>query len=124
MNTKNEDPKDDLSEYDLILYSGDISRSGYESLCEELKKQKCGKAILVLTTLGGDPHAGFRIARALQHHYEGGFYALIPWVCKSAGTLICVGAKRLYLDNQSELGPLDVQVKKQDEVVGRNSGLD
>ncbi|WP_439954515.1 SDH family Clp fold serine proteinase, partial [Escherichia coli] len=87
------------------------------------QKQKSRHALLVLTTPGGDPHAGFRIARALQHEFEE-FHALIPWVCKSAGTLICIGATKLYLCDQSELGPLDVQIKKSDELVGRNSGLD
>lgn len=114
-------PKQDAS--DILVYSGQINRQGYESVCEQLKKQSCNRLLLVLTTPGGDPHAGFRIARAMQHHYDS-FDALIPWVCKSAGTLICIGATNLYLDDQSELGPLDVQVKKHDEIIGRNSGLD
>lgn len=79
--------------------------------------------MLVLATPGGDPHAGFRIARALQHAYDT-FEALVPRYCKSAGTLVLIGASRIYLDDMSELGPLDVQVKKSDELVGRNSGLD
>jgi hypothetical protein len=49
---------------------------------------------------------------------------LVPRYCKSAGTLVALGAKTLFLDDMSELGPLDIQVKKNDEVVGRNSGLD
>jgi hypothetical protein len=108
---------------DVLIYSGQISRAGYDAVCNELTKQQSNKLVLVLSTPGGDPNAGFRIARALQHHYDS-FDALIPWLCKSAGTLICIGASRLWLDDQSELGPLDVQVKKQDELVGRNSGLD
>jgi hypothetical protein len=80
--------------------------------------------LLILATYGGDPHAGFRIARALQHEYENGFDALVPRICKSAGTLIVIGATRLFMDNMSELGPLDVQLKKNDELSGRNSGLD
>ncbi|KVS16088.1 SDH family Clp fold serine proteinase [Burkholderia multivorans] len=108
---------------DILVYSGQISRPGYEAVCNELAKQSCDSLLLVLATPGGDPNAGFRIARALQHHYES-FEALVPWLCKSAGTLICIGASHLWLDDQSELGPLDVQVKKQDEIVGRNSGLD
>lgn len=110
---------------DLIVYSGQINRAGYDQICLQLneQKQKSRQALLVLTTPGGDPHAGFRIARALQHEFEE-FHALIPWVCKSAGTLICIGATKLYLCDQSELGPLDVQIKKSDELVGRNSGLD
>lgn len=110
---------------DMIVYSGQINRAGYDQICLQLdeQKQKSRQALLVLTTPGGDPHAGFRIARALQHEFEE-FHALIPWVCKSAGTLICIGATKLYLCDQSELGPLDVQIKKSDELVGRNSGLD
>lgn len=108
---------------DVITYAGQISTTGYESLCDVLKQKKGSKALLVLATPGGDPHAGFRIARALQHDYES-FDALVPRYCKSAGTLILVGATKLYLDDMSELGPLDVQVKKGDELVGRNSGLD
>jgi Serine dehydrogenase proteinase len=108
---------------DVILYSGPVNALGYRALCEALEKKQSDAAMLVLATPGGDPHAGFRIARALQHAY-GQFEALVPRYCKSAGTLILIGAKTLYLDDMSELGPLDVQVKKGDELIGRNSGLD
>ncbi|MFZ7337551.1 SDH family Clp fold serine proteinase [Comamonas jiangduensis] len=108
---------------DVITYAGSVSMTGYETICEQLKNKKGHKALLALATPGGDPHAGFRIARALQHAY-GEFDLLVPRYCKSAGTLIAIGAKKLYLDDMSELGPLDIQVKKNDELVGRNSGLD
>ncbi len=108
---------------DIVTYAGEINLAGYRSICEVLKSRKSETALLVLCTPGGDPHAGFRIARALQHCYTS-FDALIPGSCKSAGTLVVIGAKRLFLDDMSELGPLDVQVKKNDEVIGRNSGLD
>lgn len=108
---------------DIITYAGEINLNGYRSICEVLKSRKSDTALLVLCTPGGDPHAGFRIARALQHCYTS-FDALIPGSCKSAGTLVVIGAKKLFLDDMSELGPLDVQVKKNDEVIGRNSGLD
>lgn len=112
-----------MASTDVITYSGEINLRGYESICNVLAQKQSDTALLVLSTPGGDPHAGFRIARALQHKYEN-FDALVPRVCKSAGTLIVIGAKRLLLDDMSELGPLDVQVKKSDEVIGRNSGLD
>lgn len=108
---------------DIITYAGEVSAPGYEAICQALATKKSTRAIIVLSTPGGDPHAGFRIARALQHEY-GTFDALVPRFCKSAGTLIVVGAARLFLDDMSELGPLDIQVKKNDELVGRNSGLD
>jgi hypothetical protein len=108
---------------DVITYSGSINSSGYEAVCDALKRRTSDRALLVLATPGGDPHAGFRIARALQHCY-GGFDALVPRYCKSAGTLVLLGAKRLFLGDMSELGPLDIQIKKGDEIIGRNSGLD
>lgn len=83
---------------DVITYSGEINLRGYESICEVLTKQASSSALLVLSTPGGDPNAGFRIARALQHHYDH-FDALVPRFCKSAGTLLVVGARRLYLDD-------------------------
>ena len=112
-------------EFDLYVYVGGISMHGYKLLCDELKKKKHKYAVLALTTPGGDPHAAFRIARALQHEYpENGFVALVSGFCKSAGTLIVCGARALYMADRSELGPLDVQVRKGDELFARNSGLE
>lgn len=108
---------------DVYVYSGQINGDGYEGICNVLKQRQHDKALLVLATPGGDPHAGFRIARALQHAYDG-FSLLVPRYCKSAGTLIAIGAKTIYMADMSELGPLDVQVKKSDELIGFNSGLD
>lgn len=108
---------------DIITYSGEINMDGYQSVCSALENRKSDKALLVLCTPGGDPHAGFRIARALQHNFSS-FDALVPRYCKSAGTLLVVGASTLYLGDMSELGPLDIQVRKSDEIIGRNSGLD
>jgi len=108
---------------DLLVYSGMVSMTGYQKVCEALVGKGADRAMVALATPGGDAHAGFRIARALQHTYEK-FDALVPRYCKSAGTLILIGASTLYLDDMSELGPLDVQVKKGDELIGRNSGLD
>lgn len=111
---------------DIWIYAGQVNMGGYERLCQLIEARPLPQAkevLLVLSTAGGDAHAGFRIARSLQHYY-GKFDVLVPRYCKSAGTLLCVGATTLYLANKSELGPLDVQVKKNDELVGRNSGLD
>ena len=108
---------------DVVIYSGEINSRGYDAVCNVLQNKKSESALLVLATPGGNPHSGFRIARALQHTY-GKFDALVPRYCKSAGTLILTGAASLFLDDRSELGPLDVQIKKGDELLGRNSGLD
>lgn len=114
-----------ISEYDHYFYLGPINMIGYYRLCSEIEKNKNKeKVILCLTTFGGDPDAGFRIGRALQHHYNGEVTIYIPNVCKSAGTLTAISAKQIIMNNKGELGPLDVQLRKADELGVNNSGLD
>lgn len=113
---------------DVLGYFGPIDKNGYEELCKILeargaKRQK--QVLLYLCTGGGNPNAGYRIARALIHHYGAkNFRVAIPAECKSAGTLICIGASSLIMCDQGELGPLDVQFQKQDEIFQQSSGLD
>lgn len=112
---------------DVYLYSGPIEKRGYDTLCEILKakKNKSDHALLYLITRGGDPNAGYRIARALCHAYgSANLRVAITSDCKSAGTLICIGAGGLVIFDKGELGPLDVQFKKQDEMFQQSSGLD
>jgi hypothetical protein len=109
---------------DVVIYSGGIGRDGYEKFCSMLLSSRKGNLLLVLSTYGGDPDAGYRIARAAIHHYGKNFRILIPAYCKSAGTLICIGANSLVMADQAELGPLDVQLRKQDELFQQSSGLD
>ena len=109
---------------DFIVYCGEINREGYEEISRICREEKTRtNAVLILSTYGGDPHAGYRIARAVGHHY-GGFSVMIPGQCKSAGTLICLGARELIMGDKSEFGPLDVQIRKKDELFELGSGLD
>jgi len=109
-----------------IIYTGEINRTGYEKIsveCEKLKEYYPKKVNLVLSTFGGDPDAGFRIARCLQHYFTDGITLFVPHYCKSAGTLIAIGASELVLSDRGELGPLDVQLVKSDEMFERSSGM-
>lgn len=113
---------------DVFSYVGPIEKAGYSELCDALdknRKKKRGKVLLVLCTRGGDPNAGYRIARALIHEYGAdNFRVAVPEECKSAGTLICIGAHALVMFDRGELGPLDVQFQKSDEIFQQSSGLD
>jgi hypothetical protein len=110
-------------EADLFLYNGDIGGEGYERLVSEAasspSKSNC---ILILNTYGGDANYAFRIARFLQTNYEK-FILIVPSFCKSAGTLLALGASELQVGDFGELGPLDVQLLKRDELGARKSGL-
>lgn len=80
--------------------------------------------MVYLTTLGGSADTAYRMARCLQSAYGSGrvtVYVLL--FCKSAGTLIAIGAHDLVMADDSELGPLDVQLAKPDAVGERMSGL-
>lgn len=108
---------------EVILYCGAIDESGYRLLRDATAGSTNRYAILILATFGGDPHSAFRIAKHLHRTY-GHYTTLVPSFCKSAGTLICIGARELVICDDGELGPLDMQVRKPDELIEVGSGLD
>ena len=115
---------------DLFFFSGEISRLNTSSfipiVLNAKQKRNRDKASLVLTTYGGDAHEAYRLARLFQVLYGGpeNYRLVVLGPCKSAGTLVAVGAGELAMGLFGELGPLDVQLAKRDEIAIRASGLD
>lgn len=108
---------------DILLYNGGIERPYDAKVIDECNKTKRRtNVLLILCTHGGDPSAGYRIARCLQQKYTK-FTILIGGACKSAGTLMTVGAHEIVMSDHGEMGPLDVQVGKKDELWETDSGL-
>ena len=108
---------------DLYLYNGPVNDVGYLQLIRAVSDpHHAKKAILLITTYGGSAEPGYRIARWFQRFYEE-FWLYPTSVCASAGTLIAMGAHGLYMSPFSELGPLDVQLKKRNELNEFKSGL-
>lgn len=100
---------------DVFLYNGTITRANVLAVMEKMQKCKSRKKIfLLMVTYGGDPHAGFKIARYIQDHYDH-FTLFVPGFCKSAGTLFAVAANEVVFAPFGELGPLDVQLAKPDQ---------
>jgi hypothetical protein len=62
------------------------------------------------------------MARVLQELY-GKFTLFVTGFCKSAGTLVATAADELVVDDHGELGPLDIQMAKTDELWETSSGL-
>jgi hypothetical protein len=108
---------------DCYVYIGGVSRKGYREISDYFAEKRFSEAYLFLATYGGDPDAGFRIARGLRHHYQK-LTIIVPSFCKSAGTLLAIGADELVISDLGELGPLDMQLKKPDELFDMSSGLD
>lgn len=108
---------------DVFLYNGPLGRQDDLRFIEFVSAEKRHDDImLVLVTPGGSPDAAYKIGRYLQKKYSG-FSCLIPGLCKSAGTLLAVGANELVFSPYGELGPLDVQLTKSDDLFGQDSGL-
>ena len=118
---------------DLLLYAGPIFRGQDDILIDMCRRRKRRPNVLLyLTTPGGDAHAAYRVSRCLQRSYRtyledigerGKFSIYVHTLCKSAGTLLALGADELILAQTAELGPIDVQLRKTEEVGERISGL-
>ncbi len=110
---------------DVYLISGEINRQCLIAFAKTLTSvaEKKPTAVLFLSTYGGEPGAGYRITRLLQHTYPH-IRFVIPYMCKSTGTLMAIGANELAMGDLSEFGPLDIQVRRNDEFYEHSSGLD
>lgn len=110
---------------DIFIISGDIDRDVFLRLSDLLAGIKARKeaCTLFLSTYGGDPDSGYRVARLLQTNYRR-IRFVIPYMCKSTGTLMAIAANELAMNDRSEFGPLDIQVKRKDEFSEHSSSLD
>ncbi len=108
---------------DVLFYNGNLDRPVCLKLISAVsERNRRPNAILLLVTPGGSPDVAFRMARCLQTQYQQ-FHLYVSGFCKSAGTLVAIGAHELVFDDHGELGPLDVQMSKKDELWDMQSGL-
>lgn len=108
---------------DVLFYSGPIERGeDHKFILKSSKRRRRPNLVLVLVTPGGDAHAAFRIARAVQRGWKKTTLYIPGW-CKSAGTLLAIGANELVIGDAGEMGPIDVQRAKPDELWESTSGL-
>ena len=110
---------------DIYIVSGGLNTPVDDNVITAVERHKSrSNAFLLLTTFGGDADVAYRIARCFQQSYsEGDFAVFVPETCKSAGTLLTIGAGELIMSNCAQLGPLDVQLGKPDELGEVISGL-
>lgn len=64
---------------------------------------------LVINSAGGSIHAAYQVIELLRLHAKR-IYACVPFYAKSAATLLCLGADKIFLDELAQLGPLDTQI--------------
>ena len=108
---------------DVFLYNGDLKRGQDLQFIEFISREKkSNELMLVLVTPGGSPDAAYKIGRYIHSKYEN-FRVFVPGFCKSAGTLLAIAANELVFSPYGELGPLDIQMAKVDNLAGLDSGL-
>ena len=111
-------------ESDIII----VNRQIQSPFAEDLRKliddrhNKHKKIHVILVTEGGLGDIAYRACRILQMSYRH-LVVVVPGWCKSAGTLFCTGAHELIFGQHGELGPVDVQLRRADEIGERDSGL-
>lgn len=110
---------------DVGVYCGPFRPPHDERFIQTVKtKSRHNNFLLFVTTYGGSAHVAYRMARCLQRQYSKGKIELyIDRECASAGTLFAFCATSLIMADEAQLGPLDVQLRKLDEVGERSSGL-
>ena len=106
----------------VFYYNGEINQLGLKKLINVVDKENQNNnrdleqrvALLILFTPGGDPHVAYKCAKLLWERYHK-FRILVPGICKSAGTLLAIGADEIHVSDFGELGPIDMQVLERDE---------
>ena len=108
---------------DIAIINSDIERGLDNAFIVKVQKlRRAENLLLFIVTPGGDAHAAYRIAGCAQDNYKK-LTVFVSGFCKSAGTLCVLGANEIVMSDQGELGPLDVQLYKKDEIAEVHSGL-
>ena len=110
---------------DIYVFSGGIDTHSADLLIGRIvgNLQPKTTAYLFLATYGGNPDAAFRMVRSIKSVYTK-FVLCVFGYCKSAGTLVALGADEIVMSDFGELGPLDIQYLQEDQLSRRSSGND
>ncbi|MFA6194084.1 MAG: hypothetical protein WC726_04445 [Parcubacteria group bacterium] len=93
----------------LVLNIKEITKFVSLNIYHLLQGKKFDELDVILLTPGGDIDAAFVITKILRKKAKI-LNVIIPLFAKSAGTLICLSADNIIMNDLSELGPLDSQI--------------
>ena len=97
----------------VLLVVGEIDEQVADSIrlaCSGILKDS-PKLSVVLHSYGGDPKSAYQMILHMRWYAED-IEILVPWEAKSAATLICLGASKIFMGERGELGPLDMQISE------------
>lgn len=101
--------------YIVFLVTGRLDTTDVEMVKTVLggsKTAKEKKILFMIYSPGGDPLAAERMIKILSEFSDNDYWALVPSTAKSAATMICLGASKIIMGPVSELGPIDLQIEK------------
>lgn len=112
------------SNCDVLNFCGPVDHGALWKLVAtlEARPRRHDNLLLVMTTMGGLADPAYKMVRLLQARYPR-ISLFVPFFCKSAGTLMALGADEIIMSDHAELGPLDVQLSKPDETGEQSSGM-
>ena len=97
--------------YEVLVVKSKVNEGMYHSVRGSLKKAADSEGIfLVLETPGGDQMYAYRTMKYLDNLYKDKpVYVVVPDMAMSAGTLMALGANKIFMFPDSCIGPLDPQ---------------
>ena len=99
-----------------------ISNADADMIEGVLQKSDLSRGLMVvINSPGGDALAAERIINVCRAYTGGNFEAVVPKMAKSAATMICLGARKIWMSKTSELGPVDPQVLRENRITSAYS---
>lgn len=77
---------------------------------ELLKIGEVDNLDIFLSSPGGDPDAAYKIVKMCRGHCKKKLSVIVPFMAKSAATLLAIGTDEIVMGEPSELGPIDPQI--------------
>ncbi len=100
----------------LILYwpeDGEIKTADISDLYDELRRglgtEKINDIDILIHTYGGNPDEAYRIVQLIRSLVNN-ISMLVPYHAYSAGSLICLGADKIYFGAYASLSPIDISL--------------
>lgn len=116
----------------VILYGANFERHGRLSMLDDsdilglmdiMKGLKSDRLELILHSLGGSPDAADMFVSYIRERFKF-VRVVVPHLAMSAATMVACGADEIVMGNHSFLGPIDLQLTIEGEMVAAQDVID
>ncbi|MFM7141775.1 MAG: SDH family Clp fold serine proteinase, partial [Alphaproteobacteria bacterium] len=92
----------------LVFARSEIHRTDMELVYEAMGGETGPGIEVLLSSCGGNIEGAYSVSRSLRRRF-GQVRVWVPYIAKSAATLMCLAADEIVMGPLGELGPMDVQ---------------